>query len=127
MKLEHINLTVANLERSIAFYCEVFGARVRWRGEILNTREMRPAAHVGSDDFYISLFEAEAPATRDSIRDSYAPPGVNHFGVVVKDLDGHVGRIEALGHDVRRAPDYAPGRRCYFEDPDGIEVEMLEY
>jgi len=127
MKLEHVNLTVADLERSISFYCEVFEARVRWRGEIFNTTQMRPAAHVGSDDFFIALFEAEESAASQPVRTSYAPPGVNHFGFVVEDLDAHVRRLEALGFETRTPFVYDPGRRIYFDDPDGIEVEIVEY
>ncbi len=32
MFLEHVNMTVADLDRSIAFYGDLLGFRVRWRG-----------------------------------------------------------------------------------------------
>lgn len=126
MRLEHTNLTVSDLERSIAFYRDALGFEVRWRGQIYNSTRTAPAAHVGppGDDFYCSLFEAETPGRAPY---DYAPPGINHFGIVVDQLDEAQKRIEAAGAKVHTAYDYDPGRRIYFFDPDGIEIELVEY
>ena len=51
MRLEHINLTVTDLARAVAFYSRVLGAKVRWEG---TTSGGMPAAHVGTDDWYLS-------------------------------------------------------------------------
>ena len=32
MFLEHVNITVSDLDRSIAFYCDLLDLEVRWRG-----------------------------------------------------------------------------------------------
>ena len=45
MQLEHVNLTVANLGRSVEFYQRLLGFGVRWEGE---TIDGMPAAHVGT-------------------------------------------------------------------------------
>lgn len=122
MFLEHVNLTVADLDRSIDFYCRLLGLRVRWRRD---AGDDPAAAHVGDDRHYLALFEARA--------DSPAPPldygrvGLNHFGFVVDDLDAARARLEELGITAHSEADYDPGRRLYFFDPDGIEVELVEY
>lgn len=121
MRLEHVNLTVADLDRSIAFYCDLLDLHVRWKGPIDDTRL---GAHVGDDDFYLALFEATKPRTID--RD-YMRPGVNHFGFVVDDLEATRARLTELGGSVHLEADYDPGRRIYFLDPDGNEVELVEY
>ena len=36
-------------------------------------------------------------------------------------------RLERLGGTVHFEPDYEPGRRIYFLDPDGHEVELVQY
>jgi catechol 2,3-dioxygenase-like lactoylglutathione lyase family enzyme len=124
--LEHVNLTVSELDRSLQFYREAFGFEVRWQGKCLINAEVKPAAHVGvpGEPFYLALFEGDAagPAQRD-----YAPPGINHFGFRVEDLDLAKQRAEAAGAKVHLEFEYEPGRRFYVTDPDGIEIEVVTY
>ena len=123
MFLEHVNLTVSDLDRSIAFYARLFGGHVRWRRDA--TDDVPAAAHVGSDRQYVALFQARAGSPRPTV--DYAAVGLNHFGVVVDDLDAARARLESLGVSAHSEADYDPGRRLYFYDPDGIEVELVEY
>jgi catechol 2,3-dioxygenase-like lactoylglutathione lyase family enzyme len=123
MFLEHVNLTVADLDRSIAFYGELLGLSVRWRREA--SGHERAAAHVGDDRQYIAMFQA-APGSA-GVRSDYESPGLNHFGFVVPDLDAARERLIALGATPHHEADYEPGRRLYFLDPDGVEVELVEY
>ena len=43
------------------------------------------------------------------------------------DLDAYRARLKARGVALQLEADYEPGRRLYFYDPDGIEVELVEY
>ena len=52
MYFEHVNLTVEDVDRSVAFYQGLLGFAVRWKGEI-KTGLM--GAHVGDEKFYIAL------------------------------------------------------------------------
>ena len=121
MLLEHVNLTVADLDRSIAFYCDLLELHVRWKGPI---DDRRIGAHVGDERHYLALFQATANGTVDH---DYLRPGVNHFGFVVDDLDDARERATRLGATVHLEAEYEPGRRIYFLDPDGHEVELVEY
>ena len=49
MFLEHINMTVSDLDRSVAFYTELLGISIRWQGK---TTGGQPAAHIGDDRHY---------------------------------------------------------------------------
>ena len=121
MRLEHANLTVSDLDRSIAFYCDLLDLQVRWKGPIDGDRV---GAHVGDDHCYLALFQATAGGT---VRSDYERPGINHFGFVVDNLADARRRLERLGATVHFEPDYEPGRRIYLTDPDGHEVELVEY
>ncbi len=121
MFIEHINLTVSNLSRSIEFYRRLFGWGVRWQG---TTTGGTPAVHIGDERCYIALFEA--PKTGRWAID-YEAVGFNHFGVVVDDLEVMTQRLDELGAEHGLEQDYEPGRRVYFTDPDGIEVELVQY
>ena len=119
--LEHANVTVKDLDQSIDFYRELLDLEVRWRGTVSNGN---PAAHVGGDRFYLALFEASRGGEFE--RD-YESPGLNHVGFVVDDLDDKRRRLAKLGVDTHLEGDYEPGRRLYFYDPSGLEVELVEY
>jgi len=122
MFLEHVNLTVSDLDRSIDFYCRLLGLRVRWRRD---AGRDRAAAHVGDDRHYLALFQGDPGSPRAGL--DYDRVGLNHFGFVVDDLDAARDRLGELGIAVHGEADYEPGRRLYFLDPDGIEVELVEY
>ena len=121
MYLEHANLTVTDIDRSIAFYRDLFGYEVRWRGK---DSAGRPAAHVGDDRFYLAFFEATGPGS--AVKD-YTVAGLNHVGFVVDDLDETRRRLEKLGAEVHLEGNYEPGRRIYFHDPSGVEIELVKY
>lgn len=121
MYLEHVNLTVSHLDRSIAFYCDLLDVHLRWKGPIDGERL---GAHVGDDRSYLALFQA---ATASPVECDYSRPGVNHFGFVVADLDEARRRLDRLGATVHLEGNYEPGRRIYLLDPDGHEVELVEY
>jgi len=121
MHIEHVNLTVGDLDRSISFYCDLLDLHVRWKGPIDGERL---GAHVGDDRSYLALFQATADGSVDH---DYLRPGVNHFGFVVDDLDEARRRLEQLGGTIHLEGNYEPGRRIYFMDPDGHEVELVGY
>lgn len=121
MFIEHVNLSVRDLDRSIAFYSDLLDLHVRWKGDIGGGRL---GAHVGDDRCYLALFEATADG---EVPNDYTRPGINHFGFVVDDLDDVLRRLGELGGVVHFAPEYDPGRRAYTSDPDGHEIELVQY
>ncbi len=123
MYLEHVNLTVADIDRSTDFYHRLLDFRVRWEGYSSSGRRASHIGIEGPDGTYLALFEGDARA----LEMDYHKVGFNHFGVVVDDLDATRERLEGLGAQVHLEGDYEPGRRLYFLDPDGYEVELVEY
>ena len=121
MILEHVNLTVSDLQRSIDFYCRLLDLQVRWRTE---PTEEEQQAHIGDERMYLALFQAPQPGL--AVID-YDRVGINHFGFVVEDLVACRRRLAELQITPHYEAEYEPGRRLYFYDPDGIEVELVEY
>lgn len=121
MFLEHVNLTVTDVDRSVAFYRELLGFWSRWRGRTSTGVE---AAHVGDDRCYLALFQAEGAGRAPN---DYTTVGLNHLGFVVDSLEETKRRLEGLGVTPHSEQAYEPGRRLYFFDPDGVEVELVEY
>ena len=92
-RLEHVNVTVADPDRTAEVLCGLFGWRVRWAGKGMGTGR---TVHVGAPDSYLALFSfGDAVAGRE---ESYRTRGgLNHIGVVVDDLDATEARIRAAG------------------------------
>jgi len=118
-RIEHVNLTVSDIERSAGFFEALLGWRQRWRGEAMKGGE---TIHVGEETTYLALYtDGRYHAGQKKGRP------LNHVGLLVDDLAAAeavvVGAgLEPWGHD-----DYEPGRRFYFYDWDGIEFEVVSY
>jgi hypothetical protein len=52
---------------------------------------------------------------------------LNHVGIAVDDLDDIERKVIARGLTPFGHGSYAPGRRFYFFDQDGIEFEVVSY
>lgn len=124
MRLEHVNITVRDVEQSYRFYQRVLGFEQRWKGEIEGDNKALKAMHVGNEDLYLSLFEAEREG---GLKADYRTLGVNHFAFVVEDLGPYRERLAAEGLDIHLEQDYEPGHRLYFYDLDGYEIELVSY
>jgi catechol 2,3-dioxygenase-like lactoylglutathione lyase family enzyme len=127
LRIEHVNITVTDPERTARLLAGLFDWHVRWRGP---ARDGGTNIHIGSDSQYISLYGARPGA---------APPGagpthpfakgkpLNHIGVEVADLAAAEALVLAAGLQPFGHDSYEPGRRFYFFDQDGIEYELVSY
>ncbi|MEM7057848.1 MAG: VOC family protein [Pseudomonadota bacterium] len=122
--LEHVNITVANAKRTADLACRLFDWRIRWQGSGLGGAGI--SIHVGSDDSYVAIYQPNS-GTREGISNYEQTGGLNHIGVVVDDLDAAEVRVKAEGLTPRSHGDYEPGKRFYFDDPNGIEWEVVSY
>lgn len=121
--LEHVNVTVSNPEQTAELLCALFGWHVRWQGRsALGGRTV----HVGTDDAYIAVYTTDDAVLPGG--DNLAGKcGLNHIGVLVEDLDAAEQRVIKAGFKPFNHADYAPGRRFYFNDKDGLEYEIVSY
>jgi lactoylglutathione lyase len=113
--LNHLNLNVADVQRSLAFYQKAFGLEVRfWEG-----RRLVFLGSPGGGDL-ITLCEV---AKTEPI----GTGGVSHFGFALgdADLDAKVRQVEEAGGKLLRRGEHAPGVPfAYFADPDGYVIEI---
>ena len=121
-KIEHVNITVRDPDRAARLMGDLFGWTVRWTGPALNGGR---TVHVGSEDQYLALYTPRETALADEDFAKGRP--LNHVGVEVDDLAQTETRVLAAGLVPFNHGDYAPGRRFYFLDPDGIEYEVVSY
>jgi len=121
-RIEHVNVTVSDPDRTARLMEKLFGWHVRWQGP---ARDGGRTIHVGSGDHYVALYTGrDVTYTADDFAKGRP---LNHIGVLVDDLDATEARVIEAGLEPFNHGDYEPGRRFYFFDPDGIEYEVVSY
>jgi catechol 2,3-dioxygenase-like lactoylglutathione lyase family enzyme len=117
--LDHVVLNVADVDRSLAWYCDELGlegVRVdEWRrGEV-------PFASVRVDDHTII----------DLLQTDRTGQNVDHVCLVVEPTDLEAvkasGRFDVLSGPARRFGAQGDGTSLYVRDPDGNMVELRHY
>ena len=122
-RLEHVNITVSDPQKTADWLCDLFDWHIRWQGTAIHGGH---TIHVGSDDDYLAVYSQGKLDERSD--DTYTTRGgLNHVGVVVGDLDAVEERVKRAGFKTHSHADYEPGRRFYFHDADGIEFEVVRY
>lgn len=122
-RLEHVNVTVADPDKAAATLCKLFDWKIRWAGAGMETGR---TVHVGDDASYVALFSYGDPDQGQ--QESYRTiGGLNHIAVVVDDLAQTERRVRAAGFVPGEHYDYEPGRRFYFREANGIEIEVVCY
>ncbi|HWH43305.1 MAG TPA: VOC family protein [Thermoleophilaceae bacterium] len=132
--LDHMDLVVSDLERSLAFYRELL-APLGWTqvNEISGERG-EPVHYIGAPpphrDFSLSLREAQSEA-HPLPYDRYAV-GVHHVAFSAGSraaVDERTDWLRSAGAVIESGPeeyDYAPGYYAvFFYDPDGIKLEIV--
>jgi catechol 2,3-dioxygenase-like lactoylglutathione lyase family enzyme len=121
--LEHVYLSVTNLDRTLAFYRRVFPDWVvRWEGARDSGRWVHFGLAGDGQPGYLSL--AEQPGAAPAA-ESYTRVGPQHVGFAHPDVDGLIARLAPA----IKPTDYVDDgryRRAYFVDPDGIELELVQ-
>ena len=124
-RLEHVNITVSDPQKTAKMLIDLFDWHIRWEGASLNNGY---SMHVGEEDSYVALYSGPGEQTVIDEDASYGTRGgLNHIAVVVDDLDATEARVKALGYETHSHADYEPGRRFYFHDHDRVEIEVVCY
>ena len=132
-------LSVADLDRSIDFYAELFGFEVRRRlpanpelplGRVIGvTGASADIAHLYLGEFMLELFRYRTPDGRALAAErTQADHGYIHFGLRVSEIHGEVQRLRAGGVRFLSDPvEFRPGVWVvYFLGPDGEVVELRQ-
>lgn len=138
----HVSVTCADFDRSMAFYRDLVGLPVMSEGEvssaelerIIGLGEVRlrfAELELGGGGF-LELFEYLQPRG-ESVRSRTCDPGNVHFAFEVDDIDAVHARLRAAGMTTRSEPvtlargDWRGARVFYSLDPDGVTVEFIEF
>lgn len=123
MRIEHIHFLVSDLEASTMFYKAAFPKwNVMRKGTALRRGRTCGWVHFGDDFHYIALTQYH------SLTDVLVGTGFAHVGFEVDDVESVSERLIAAGAEVASLGDKQKYRKnIYFFDPDGNEIEFVQY
>ncbi len=147
--IDHINIVVADLERSVKFYTELLGFRIirkahlhgSWIDKIVGLED------VSADVVYIiapagepriELLQYNFPVGKSVEENSRANTiGLRHIAFRVNDIHALATKLKQAGVKLYSEPVTVPaavvkhdaGQKTllYFTDPDGVVLELAEY
>ena len=149
VSVDHINLVVSDLKRSVDFYTNVLGFRETQRAELegkwietiigLETVKASVAYVVApAGQPRLELLQYHSPIG-DGFQANSIPNtlGLRHLALSVDNIDSAVQRLREAGTELLSRPVIVPtdviqhstGQKilCYFHDPDGVLLELTEY
>jgi catechol 2,3-dioxygenase-like lactoylglutathione lyase family enzyme len=142
--IDHVGLTVTDLDRAVEFWCGRLGLRLLQR---VTENDPDMAALIGEDSVEVEIADLDAGdgriielikyirPTGRPVRARNSNPGTTHIALRVDDLDEALARLEGSGaRQISRHPVllHDPGGAwdgvacCYIADPDGIIVELIQ-
>lgn len=136
--MNHVGVSVSNLDRSIAFYRDLLGMEVVVEGVFAGERYERILALKGASgkvallkaaNMQIELFEFSCPSPRRG--DPQRPVcdhGITHFCIEVADIEAEYERLKSAGVTFHCQPldFFGAAKATYGRDPDGNAFELLE-
>jgi len=122
--VDHVGLSVSNLDSTREFFCDCLG----WR--VVGERPDYPAIFVSDDRTVVTLWQVESP-DRAVAFDRRANVGLHHLALAVADrpgLDAVYQRVSQWpGVDIEFAPQLSgKGPKVHFivREPSGVRIEF---
>ena len=147
MRVNHVNIVVSDMERSLAFYVGLLGMRVTFEVDLEGAWIETVTGLPGVSARCVFCQPPEGGARFEMLEyrspPGAAPPenaspnttGLRHVAFEVDDLDAWHARLRESGVAFVSAPVTVPfgvagairKRLCYLRDPDGVLVEIADY
>lgn len=123
-KVHHIAIICSDYQRSLDFYTRILGMRVLAE----HYRESRQSYKTDlalDDEYVVELFSFPSPPPRVTHPEA---AGLRHLAFEVDDIAETIQELDALGvsHEQVRTDEYTGKRFFFFQDPDGLPIEVYE-
>ena len=114
--LDHLNLNVINLDKTVEWYSELFGFKVKEAGV---SSKGNPYKIIGkSGVLYMALYE--------NGHDEVDANPLNHIGFNLENFDESIKVLKQKGIKLGYAGviQYPESKSAYITDPNGLEIEL---
>ncbi len=123
-RIDHIEIVPGNVEKTIGFYVDILGFRIKSRHEV-KLPPMREVIYLQLGDTVIEIISADDPEPKSEI-----PWQVGYRGIAleVEDMAKAVDYLRSKGIDIAREPvDLGNSYRGEIRDPDGLIIELRQW
>ncbi len=123
-KIDHIEIVIGNMERTLKFYTEILGFKIQW-----SRKSERPprqeVALIELGGTLIEIFTVKNPAPPASTEQWQI--GCRRVALEVEDIDRAVEYLKTKAVVISREP-VAVGtlRVAEIKDPDGLSIELIQ-
>jgi len=120
-KIDYTMIMVSDMPRSVAFYRDVLGFRLRFQSEFWSEFE--------TDGTTLALHGGARPAARPAAPSDEKTAGTITIGLNVSNLDATVRMLKGQGVVFLLEPTLREGqgiRLAIFADPDGLPISLAE-
>lgn len=126
IRLEHVNLVVKDIAASLHFYQAAFPEwKIRDSGTAEWSGKPREWLHFGDDNTFLTFNDNAETAARDLLGHQ---AGIAHFAFEINNIKALQQRLQSAGFKHRiRGEDNPYRHNIYYIDPDGNEIEFVQY
>lgn len=123
-KVHHIAIICSDYQRSLHFYTHILGMTVIAEHYRESRQSYKTDLALG-DEYVVELFSFPSPPPRVTRPEA---AGLRHLAFEVDDIIETVQELDAMGveHEEVRTDEYTGKRFLFFQDPDGLPIEVYE-
>jgi len=118
VSMDHVNMNVKDLEKSVEFYKNLFGFQTRKEDNSPNKLDV-PSKIIGNNSIKLCLYEDPQMS---------ADGGIAHFGFHIANFDQIMDKCKEFNVEVLYGGpvEFEKSRSIYIKDPSGYDIELSE-
>lgn len=122
-RIDHVEIIPSNLEKTIRFYTDLLGFKVKERTKTKGPLE--ETVYLALDGSVIELLAPRETAPRSTVKWQV---GYRMVALEVRDMDKAVQYLKSKGVEISWRPkSVGKSTRAEIKDPDGIPIELREW
>ena len=123
-RIDHVEITPSNLQRSVEFYSNVLGFAFKSRHTV-NAGPIQEIVYLTLGDTMLELLGMAGPV---AVRPEPQAVGYRMMALEVEDMGKAIAHLRSKGVPIAREPmDVGGSKRAEIQDPDGLRIELRQW
>lgn len=123
-RIDHVEITTGNLEKTISFYTNILGFQVKERNK-MDRPPLEEIDYLTLGDTMIEVLAVKDPVPLST---SVWQVGYRMMALEVDDMDKTITELKNKGVEITRGPvNLGKAKRAEIKDPNGISIELRQW
>ncbi len=123
-KIDHVEIIPRNLERTLKFYTEILGFKIKERKKV----GMPPLEEIVYVELNGTVIELMSVQNASSIPEDLWRVGYRMIAIEVENMDKAVEYLKGKGVELSAGPvALGKSKRAEIKDPDGLSIELRQW